>query len=254
MILHLSELISRAVEQSLEDRIAVSFSGGLDSTVIASIAKKHAHVELYAAGVEGSEDLEYAGLAASELGLPLHKSVICESAAMETYGRLHSFMPMDFLKLEILVPVYHVAAAAAERGHKAILFGSAAEELFVGYERYFIYRDEGKDVDAILREEFRTLPHRDLSWVKKVCRFFGMDARFPLYNKDLADLMFSVPIEERMDDRELKKSALREAGKMLGAPSLVLKRKKKAMQYGSGIHKMLMRRVDDINRQFPAAQ
>ncbi len=253
MILQLSELISRAVEQNLEDKIAVSFSGGLDSTVIAAIAKKHAQVELFTAGVEGSEDLEYAERAASDLGLPLYKSIICEDAAMETYGRIHSMLPMDFLKLEILVPVYKVAAAAAERGHQAILFGSAAEELFVGYERYYVYRDEGKDVDGILREEFRTLPQRDLSYVKKVCRGFELDARFPLYNRNLADLMFSVPIEERMDDRELKKSALREAGKILGAPEIVLKRKKKAMQYGSGIHKMLMRRVDEINRVYPAS-
>jgi asparagine synthase (glutamine-hydrolysing) len=253
MILPLSELISRAVEQALEDRVAVSFSGGLDSTVIASIARKHADVELFTAGVEGSEDIEYADKAASALGLPLTVVKIDEEKAMSAYARCHSLLPMDFLKVEILVPVHCVAEAAAEKGHKVMLFGSAAEELFAGYERYYVCRDEGKDVDALLREEFRTLPQRDLAYVKKVCRSSGLDSRFPFYNKELASMMFSVPIEERMDDRTLKKGILREAAKLLGVPAIVIGRKKKAMQYGSGVHKMLFRRVEEINRTFPGS-
>ena len=237
----------------MEDRIAISFSGGLDSTVIAAIAKRHAQVELFTAGVPGSDDLEYAEKAASELGLPLHKITIDHDKALSAYARIHSILPKDFLTLEILVPVYHVAEEAAKKGHHAVLFGSAAEELFVGYERYYQYRDEGKDVDSILREEFRTLPKRDMAWVKKVCRQFGLEARFPLYNRDLAETVFSVPIEERMDDRELKKGLLREAGKVLGAPAAVLKRKKRAMQYGSGIHKLLLKSSDEINRHYPAS-
>jgi asparagine synthase (glutamine-hydrolysing) len=253
MILPLSELISRAVEQALEDRVAISFSGGLDSTVIAAIARKHADVELFTAGVEGSEDVEYADKAASALGLPLTVVRIGEEKAMSAYARCHSILPMDFLKLEILVPVHCVAEAAASKNHKVLLFGSAAEELFAGYDRYYVGRDEGKDIDALLREEFRTLPQRDIAYVKKVCRSLGLDSRFPFYNKDLADMMFAVPIEERMDDRALKKGILREAAKLLGVPAIVIGRKKKAMQYGSGVHKMLFRRVDEINRTYPCS-
>ncbi|MEW6722168.1 MAG: asparagine synthase C-terminal domain-containing protein [Candidatus Micrarchaeota archaeon] len=253
MILPLSERISRAVEQTLEDRVAVSFSGGLDSSVIAAIAKKHSQVELFTAGADGSEDLAYADKVACSLGLPLECVRISEQKAMEAYARIHSLLPMDFLKVEILVPVYFVAEAARQKGHGVLLFGSAAEELFAGYERYYQYHDEGRDVASILREEFRTLPQRDMAWVKKVCREFSIDARFPFYDKALAETVFSVPIEERMDDRELKKTMLREAGKMLGAPELALRRRKKAMQYGSGIHKMLMKRVDEINRSFPGS-
>ncbi|MFH0885119.1 MAG: asparagine synthase C-terminal domain-containing protein [Candidatus Micrarchaeota archaeon] len=253
MILPLSEIISRAVEQALEDRVAISFSGGLDSTVIAAIARKHADVALFTAGVDGSEDLEYADKAASALGLPLTVVKIDDEKAMSAYARCHSLLPMDFLKLEILVPVHCVAQAAAAKGHKVMLFGSAAEELFAGYERYYISRDEGKDVDALLREEYRTLPQRDIAYMKKVCRAFGLDSRFPFYNNELATMMFSVPIEERMDDRTMKKGILREAAKVLGVPAIVIGRKKKAMQYGSGVHKMLFRHVEEINRTYPGS-
>ncbi|MEW6748565.1 MAG: asparagine synthase C-terminal domain-containing protein [Candidatus Micrarchaeota archaeon] len=254
MILPLSELISRAVERALEERIAIAFSGGLDSTVLATIAKKHSQVELFCAGTEGSEDLSYADKVASQLGLPLEVIPIEEKTAMAAYGKCHSFLPMDFLKLEIMVPVYLTAEAAAKRGHKVMLFGSAAEELFVGYEKYYIAKEEGKDVESMLKDEFRTLPQRDMAWIRRVCRCFGIEARFPFHDKDIGGLMFSVPLEERMDDREMKKGILREAAKVLGVPELALKRKKKAMQYGSGVHKMLFKKIDEINRDFPGPQ
>ncbi len=52
-----------------------------------------------------------------------------------------------------------------------------------------------------------------------------------------------------MEDAELKKGLLREAGKLLGMPDSALKRKKRAMQYGSGVHKILLRHADEINKQ-----
>jgi asparagine synthase (glutamine-hydrolysing) len=250
MILHLSELISRAVEQTLEDKITIAFSGGVDSSVIATIAKKHVQVELFTAGVPGSEDLEVAEVVASQLGLPLHKVSISEDSLLQTYEKCHKILPLELIKLEIFVPVYYVAEAAASKGHKVMLFGTAAEELFVGYERYYTYKEEGKDVDAILKDEFKTLPQRDIGWVKKVCRYFDIEARFPFYNKDLAEAMFSVPIEERMDDYELKKTALRDAAKVLGVPEIAFKRRKRAMQYGSGVHKLLIKHADEINAKY----
>lgn len=254
MILPLSNLISRAIEQALEDDVAIAFSGGLDSAVLAATAKKHAKVGLFACGAEGSEDLECAERVSGELGLPLHRIVIDDRMAMEAYAKIYSALPLGLPKIEILVPVYHAARAASKEGHDTMLFGSAAEELFAGYERYYIYRDEGKDVDSILREEFRTLPQRDMAFMKRVCRMFSVDARFPFHDKELANLMFSVPIEERMDDRVLKKGILREAAKLLGVPDSAIKRKKKAMQYGSGMHKMLLRHSDEINRLFPPSK
>lgn len=252
MVLQLSELISRAVEQTLEDRVAIAFSGGLDSAIIATIAKKHSQVELISAGVAGCEDIIQAQVVASELGLPLDKVVLDEPSIMDYYGKCYAILKLDLLKLEILVPVYSVALEASRKGHKVLLFGSGAEELFVGYERYFTYRDEGKDLESILKEEYRTLGKRDIGWVKKVCRNFGIEARFPFYDKALFEAASEIPLDERMHERTLKKIVLREAGKMLGVPETALKRKKRAMQYGSGIHKIIMKRADEINRLYPS--
>ncbi|MBU0532425.1 asparagine synthase C-terminal domain-containing protein [Candidatus Micrarchaeota archaeon] len=252
MILELSSLIRQSVEQSLEDQVAVSFSGGLDSTTIATVATKNTMTDLFSCGCEKSQDLEYAEKVAKELSVPLNKVLVSDTIALSTYGKIHSFLPLDFLKLEILIPVYCAAEAAKQKGHSVMLFGAGAEELFIGYDRYYRYHEEGKDLDAILKEEFRTLPQREIAWIKKICKKFNIEARFPLYNRDIADLIFSVPIEDRMEERELKKGILREAAKILGVPSTAIMRKKKAMQYGSGVHKLLLKHSEEINRIYPS--
>jgi len=253
MILGLSALLERSIERSLEDKVAVAFSGGIDSTLIATVARKHAKVDLITIGVEGCEDLEFSEKIAKELKLPLQKIVLNESDVIDAYKKTHIILPLERKTLEILVPVYEAAKAAHGLGHKSILFGSGAEELFVGYERYLTYFDQGKDLDKLLREEFRTLKHRDIAWVEKICRRFGIDARFPFYNNDLAKMMFAVPIEDRIADRELKKGLLREAAKVLGTPKLALSRRKKAMQYGSGVHKIIMKNSETLDKGFTSA-
>jgi asparagine synthase (glutamine-hydrolysing) len=251
MISELAEAFKRSVEATLEDKIAIAFSGGLDSTLIAQVAKNHAEVTLFTAGLEGSDDMEVSVQVAEVLGLPLVAHTFSEEEILKLYETCYGLVPGELTKVELLVPVHRVAEMARLRGFEALLFGSGSEELFAGYDRYFTYKEEGKDVDTILKEEFSTLKDREILMIKKVCRKFSVDARFPFYNRDLASLAFQIPIEDKMAERELKKCVLREVGKLLGAPELALQRKKKAMQYGSGVHRILMRHKDEINAKFP---
>ena len=247
MIPELSGLLKNAIMQTLDDRVAVAFSGGIDSSLIAHIAKQHSEVGLFTCGTEKSEDMFYAEQAAKLLKLPLDKSIINEEEIIATYEKCYNTVPNDLLKVELLVPVWKVAEAAKKQEHKILLFGSGSEELFVGYERYYTYNAEGKDLDELLQKEFETLREREISWVKKVCYKLGIEARFPFYNKELADYVFRIPLEMRMEDKELKKGLLREAAKMLGLPELMRTRKKRAMQYGSGVHKILLKNSDKLN-------
>ena len=248
MIPELSILLRDSIAKSLEDRVAIAFSGGLDSTVIATVAKKVALPELFSCGIEGSDDLEYAQKAASLLNLPLKKTIMTEDSILKTYSKCHSLVPADLLKVELLVPVYKCAESAKAAGYEVIIFGAGAEELFVGYERYYQYLEEGKNLENILKSEFNDLKNREIAWIKKVCRNFDLEARFPYYNKDLEKFVRDIPIDVLIENRELKKGILREAGKLLGVPDIVLSRKKRAMQYGSGIHKVLMKHTKTLSK------
>lgn len=248
MIPELAELLRRSISESLEERVAVAFSGGLDSTLIAAVAKGQSATELFACGTEKSQDLKYAQEAAGMLQLPLHKTLMNEESIIETYNKCHDIVPGELLKVELLVPVYKCAEAAESAGHEVLLFGSAAEELFVGYERYFAYLESGNDLEALLRSEFKDLHHREIAWISKVCRKIGIEARFPLYKPELERFVRGIPLEVLMEDRERKKGVLREAGKLLGVPELVLRRRKHAMQYGSGIHNIILKHSKELSQ------
>ena len=241
MIPELSSLLRDSVLNTLEDRVAVSFSGGLDSTLLAKIANEKAEIELFTAGIEGAPDIAYAEKIAGELGLPIVKCIMEKEEIIETYHKCYKISPEDFLKVELLVPIYRIADEAKKRGHKTLLIGAGAEELFVGYERYYTYMKEGRDLDSILKDEFRTLNQREINWISKICRNFDIEARYPFHNKKLADFVFEVPLEIRVEEYELKKGVLREAASFLGVPETAVKRKKKALQYGSGIHNILLK-------------
>lgn len=242
-MVEIAKEIENAVHECLEDKVGIAFSGGLDSATIAKVAKEYSDVVLLCVGVEGSEDLVYAEKVAKELELPLHKKVLSREEVVEYYNKAMGVLHSDFLKVEIMAPVYAVCEMAREAKVEVVLFGSGAEELFVGYERYYTYWNEGKDLDGILKDEFETLKNRDIGMMKKVARKVGIEARFPFYNKRIAKEVFAVPVAVRMEERELKKGLLREAAHFLGVPEVAVKRKKKAFQYGSGVHKILVKEV-----------
>lgn len=242
-MVELASAIERSVQECLEDRVGVAFSGGLDSATIAKVAGESAEVELLAVGVRGSEDIVYSEIVARELGLPLHERILSPEEVVGFYNKAMGLLNADFLKVEIMAPVCAVAEEAEKRGIEVVLFGSGSEELFVGYERYYTYWSEGKDLDGIMRGEFETLKNRDIGMIKKVMKKHGVEARFPFYSRELAECVFSTPLAVRMEERELKKGMLREAAHFLGVPEVAVKRKKKALQYGSGVHKILLREV-----------
>ncbi len=247
MISELADLLRSSIEASLEDRIAIAFSGGLDSTLIAAIAKKNAETELFVVGTEKCDDVRFSIESAKLMGLPLKTIILEEKEILETYEKCYSILPGDLMKTELMVPVYKCAEAAKSAGHDTLLFGTAAEELFVGYERYFLAQAEGKDLQEILKKEFKGLNNREIAWINKICRKFDVEARFPLYDKLIEKFVRDIPLEILMEDREKKKCILREAGKLLGVPDVVLARKKHAMQYGSGIHKIIKKHSKELS-------
>lgn len=251
IILDIAKAIEKSVEECLEDRVGIAFSGGIDSTVIASIAKKRSETFLFTAGVENSEDFFYAESVAKELNLPLIKIILDKEKIFSIYEKIYSFYPALFLKIEIGIPIYAVCEEAKKNNIKVVLFGSGSEELFVGYDRYYKYLEEGKDLDKILLEEFEALKDRDIEMIRKICFKNGIEGRFPFYNKKIANLVFSIPLKERMADKELKKGILREVARFLSVPEIAIKRRKKALQYGSGIHKIIMKNLTFVNEKFP---
>ena len=236
----LAKMLQDAVEHDLDEKVAVAFSGGLDSTTIATIAKNKSQVSLITVGVENSEDLIAAKKVAKDLKLNLYEVLVNEEILFEDYKKMWKLMPGTLVDIELMCAIYEVCKKAKEIGCSSVLFGSGAEELFIGYHKYYCALEEKKDLDQILKKEIETLPKRDILRTQNVAKICGVRAIFPLLHKPFVDIIFEIPAKDRIGPIEMKKPLLREIAKKLGVSDIAISRQKKAMQYGSNIHKIFL--------------
>ena len=242
-IKELSKMLEEAVARSAggERSVAVAFSGGLDSATIAKIGMRKFDAKLICMGVEKSHDLTAAREAAEEMGMPLYEIVLDEKKILQTYEICWKMMPGTLTDIELMVGAYECCKKAHELGCKKILFGSGAEENFIGYQKYYNRFSKGGNLQLILDKEIETLPSRDLKRTRAVAKHFEIEAKFPFMDRALIEAVALVPVGERMGTVEMKKPLLRKMAKFLGVPKCAYERPKKAMQYGSDIHRILLK-------------
>ena len=73
----------------------------------------------------------------------------------------------------------------------------------------------------------------------------GVELRVPFLDMDIIDLSLDIPGIYKIKDNEdiLRKHILRDVAKSIGVPGYIADRPKKAAQYGSGINKILKKKV-----------
>ncbi|MFC5135948.1 MULTISPECIES: asparagine synthase C-terminal domain-containing protein [Haloferacaceae] len=247
--------VDDAIETALSDlavedaatssgRLAVAFSGGVDSALIASAVPD---VPCYVAGFEGCHDVAAAREAAAAMDRDLRtvelthddlRRAIPEIAAAT--GRRN---PMD---LNIAVPLYLTAEAAAADGIERLTVGQGADELFGGYSKVVDpandHRVEADTVRGARDETVRTLP-RQLERDVLTLRAAGVEPVAPLLDDRVVDAALRLP-GDLLATADERKVALRRAatGRV---PESVRTADKKAVQYGTYVS----REIDRLARQ-----
>lgn len=243
----LQKLLERSVCMRVwgVQEVAVAFSGGLDSSVVAFLAEKCcADVRLIHVSLENQAETEAAKKAANELNLPLQVFLFRESDVANVVDRVVELIEEpDPIKTSIGVPFYWMAEKAAETGFKILLAGQGADELFGGYQRYVNeYLLHGKDAarktmfDDIVRVHESNL-ERDV----KICGFHDVELRLPFAWYQLAEFALALPTELKIerDKGALRKLVLRKAAENMGLPVSITEKPKKAIQYSTGINHVL---------------
>jgi asparagine synthase (glutamine-hydrolysing) len=79
--------------------------------------------------------------------------------------------------------------------------------------------------------------------VNFVCSEFGVLIVQPLLSEEFIEYAKSIPISEKITDKDdlLRKHIVRKAALIAGVPEMSAYARKKALQYGSLIHKTLIR-------------
>jgi len=243
----LKELLLASLSARTKDveKVAVSFSGGVDSSVIALLAKLAGlEVKLISVGMEGQSELEHARRSAEELGLPLTISRFTPADLEEAVGEVlwHIEEP-NLLKFSVAFPIYLAARAASRGGFKVLLAGQGSDELFGGYRRFLKPLAEGSPEKA-LEEIFRSVAQShtvNYERDEKASIPHKVELRLPYADWKTIQYSLSLPLGLKIASPSdlLRKRVLRKLAETLGIPKSMSERPKKAIQYATGVSKAL---------------
>ncbi len=241
------------LEQSIQRRVqglkevAVAFSGGLDSSLVAFLANKcGVKVNLLHVSLENQDETEDAIEAAEALNLPLQVNLFKTSDVEKTLPKVVELIEEpEPIKASIGVPFYWVAEKSAEAGFKVLLAGQGADELFGGYQRYVneCCKDGGEAAGKTIFNDVVRIHESNLERDMKITSFHDVELRVPFGSFDLAEFAISLPVELKIENKTdtLRKLILRKAALNAGLPIAIAEKPKKALQYSTGINNAIKR-------------
>ena len=230
--------------------VGVIFSGGLDSSYIALLLKEISEniplkITLYAVGAEGSKDVEAAIYASKFLNLELKICEVTEDMLREALPEVVRAIGDDnLMKVGVGLTTYLATKMVAEDGLKVAFSGQGADELFGGYKRYLQSFVDGT-LNYDLRVDMSNMYHVNLERDDACSMLNGVELRLPFLDKNLVELVLNIPDNKKivsMHD-DMRKSILRKLAFEEGLDYEIAYRPKKAAQYGTGIDKILRKKI-----------
>ncbi len=218
----------------------VLLSGGLDSTIVATVAQKMRKknglkpLQSFSIGLEGSPDLLYAAEVAAAIGTEhhtVHFTVEEGLAALPSVVR--AIESVDVTTTRASTPMYLLAKYIHENTDvKMVLSGEGADEVFGGY----LYFHEAPSAAAFHAETVRKVKslHRfDLKRGNKSLMAFGIECRVPFVDLDF--LAYSMQLDPRLKRptaNRIEKYILRDAFRSEVIPSVLWRQKE---QFSDGV-------------------
>ena len=241
-------LLESTKERVLDfEEVAVAFSGGLDSSVVAVLTKIcGTNTRLISVGLEDQPEVRYAEAAAGALGSPLHLQTYTIRDVERVLPKvLWLIEEPDAVKVGVAIPIYWAAEVASKLGCKVLLAGQGGDELFGGYHRYLKeYAQSGASAvqDAMYRDvalSYETNFQRD----NQVCSFHKVELRLPFADREVVHFSLSLPLSLKIDSMAdpFRKKVLRRVAQSLDMPPFIVNKTKKAVQYATGVDKALRR-------------
>jgi asparagine synthase (glutamine-hydrolysing) len=238
LILHISNvhnLLYKAVDKRLlSDRpIGCLLSGGVDSSIIASILakiyKKHGKkIKTFSIGFPDSTDLKYARIVANYIKSDHHEYVIqYEDALKAIPDVIKTIETYDITTIRASTPMYLLCKWIKENFEETVIFsGEGSDEVFGGY----LYFHNSPDSFELQRETIRLVSNLHVYDVLRADRCTSgnsLELREPFLDKDLINYVCDLFGKYKKPINGFEKYLLRKAFKGY-LPDSVLWRKKAA--------------------------
>jgi asparagine synthase (glutamine-hydrolysing) len=230
----------------------LGFSGGIDSGILAMYLKKLGiDVELISVGLEGQNELQIAEETADKMDLPISIHVFNEGDVKDTLDEtLLTVEEPNPMKISVAIPTLWSAKMAAKTGGGICFSGNGSDELFGGYFKFV--RRYLKDGKSVQEDIFNAVSNSwtinyDRDW--KIFMDQGLEVRFPFAHPELINFGLSIPLDYKLPNRlrGLRKCILRKLAKNIGLPDEISLRPKKAIQYSTGVNKVLKKMAKEEN-------
>lgn len=226
----LEEAITAAVQLRSDEGIC-AFSGGVDSSLVAFLSGR----PCVAVGMAGSHDLVHARRAAAMMALPCTFREVKEEDIRVALETVIPVIPSpDPTDAAIAATQFLITEAAHELGHERVLSGQGADELFGGYARYLA----SPDLERELAHDFGSLRHQSLR-DQAVAGLNGTLLSLPYLDSRVVRAARAIPASEKVRGG-VRKKPLREVAAHHIPPEIAYY-EKKAMQYGTGVWKVLQK-------------
>ncbi len=229
------------------NQVGVFFSAGIDSTLIAKlVSHKVENTKLITVGLKDSEDAKLSEKIAKELGLDLSLRLVEKNELPFYVNKTLEHLPFfDQLQLQIGVVELIASEQAKKENIKVVFSGQGSDEVFCGYSNF---KDvlKSKGFNGVQEEIWNSLENiwnRNLIREDLMAMANTIELRLPFLDLEFLKHAMTLPVKEKIlsEKDELRKHVLRKLGKEIGLPQEVLDRKKKALQYGSGIGKEVLK-------------
>lgn len=226
-------------------RIGIIFSGGIDSVLVAKIAKELVpHVTCYTSGIAGSDDIKFSKVIADQLDLDLKINEL-NIKDIETMlpNILNIIETTNSTQAEVSIPIYGALKLAAKDGLRVVFTGQGADELFAGYPWYaYIYAKYGaKKLKEYMIQDLLLLYKETLEREDKLAMSNSIEMREPFLDSEVVKTATSIDLRLNLAGKDdiFGKRVHRQLAIQVGIPKHIAYREKQAAQHGAGIHGIL---------------
>lgn len=234
-------LYDAVAENVPEGRVAVAFSGGVDSTMLAKICKDLGkEIVLVTVGFPGSQDVEFSKIIAGKLGLRQEIAELDYPDFQNNLQLVHQLIKCENTShIENCVAYLYIARLAKQTGFEVVLSANGCDELFCGYNGYRAVYDGGEVAIIKFMEDKIANEFTLMQEISAVAGQVHVKVRQPFLSRKFIEYAKTIPTDQKIKGAGdmMRKHVLRQAALSIGVPEESAMRPKKALQYGSSIHK-----------------
>ncbi len=238
--------IQDAIKKTVpKKRIGIAFSGGVDSSLISKILSDLDYdVTLLTIGFSESHDILFAKEVNEQLKFPHHVLEIDADSFEKISSDINKKIQTDNLSWnENCIAFYYVSKLAASLNIDAVVTANGIDELFCGYNAYREVISQGESAVNKLMDEKIENEIKMMKAVNQISSEFGVEILQPLLDLEFIKYAKTIPISDKIHDSEdlMRKHVIRKLAYEIKIPEISYTKRKKALQYGTKIHKKLLK-------------